>query len=184
MPSSLESLAESSLNEKKKSQKTKTRGKCLCCGSSAQGKAISSTRSHGHFPQSSPAPFRRAPSPQGVRDTPTNPIPSQPHASLSREARGLPEPGPSWPPMWLLPRQPSPPRCAHFLVFLSAVVGAEKLAHSGASFRHTLTPTVGQILNLLVQVQSSCSVKWGQKSRVKHLEKCLAHWKCYRLICY
>lgn len=38
MPSSLESLAESSLNEKE--QKTKTRGKCVCRGASAQGKAF------------------------------------------------------------------------------------------------------------------------------------------------
>lgn len=57
-------------NKTKTTQETKTRGKCLCCGSSEQGKAISSTGSHGHFPQSSPAPFQRAPLPTGCQGVP------------------------------------------------------------------------------------------------------------------
>lgn len=58
------------MKKKKNHKKTKTRGKCLCCGSSAEGKAISSTSSHGHFPQSSPAPFQRAPPPHRVSGSP------------------------------------------------------------------------------------------------------------------
>lgn len=160
MPSSLQSLAESSLKEKRNHKKQKQgesvyvvdpvhREKLLA----AQGHVVTSPKAHLPHSREAP-PHRVSGSPRHPRTkTQANLMPHSPG-----KPAGLPEPGPSWPPVWLLPRQPSPPRCAHFLVFLSAAVGAQKLAHSGASFRHTLTPTVGQILNLPVQVQSSCSV--------------------------
>lgn len=167
MPSSLESLAESSLNEKE--QKTKTRGKCVCRGASAQGKAFRQpAQVHTVTAPEAHLPHYRAPllptMYQGVlcsgHTQKPNPEPaSRPTLQGSQQSRAM-----CILSVYMTPSQAPSHATLHPLTCLplSPCWGQEAGTLWGqAAFRHIPSPTSGQILNLPVRGQSSSSVKWG-----------------------
>lgn len=153
MPSSLESLAESSLNEKE--QKTKTRGKCVCRWASAQGKAFRKpAQVHTVTAPEAHLPHYRVPllptMCQGVLGSghTQKPNPEPATCPTLQGSQRVPEPCASCPYLWLLPRHPHTPHCTHWLISLSALVGAKKLAHSGAKLPSVISgvPQMGKYL--------------------------------------